>query len=362
MDQLLSLLQELCSLDGVSGCEDAVREALLRRLEGCCTCRVDRRGSLICTKSGARPASRPILLTAQMDEPGFLITHMEEDGLLRFAPAGKLDPRVVVGKPVTLESGVPGVVGTKPIHLQTASEKDTPVKLRELYIDIGASSREQAAKLVSLGDRAAFRGGFARLGQHKLCSKALDSRAACAVLVLLLCRQLPCDVTAVFAAQGESGGAAAASAAFGLNPHIALLLDAVPAAGLPGVDPRDQITVQGQGPAVALQDPGVLYDRALGNLALEVSRELDIPCQVKQGRGGSQAGQSLQSVGEGVRLLSLGLPVRYPHSPSPVVDLRDLESTLRLLPPLLERLAQAPQPHEVQPLGQGQWLGQAKRG
>ena len=218
----LEWLEQLCQTDGVSGAEDRVAEWILAHLPQDCnlqqSCRAyrDARGNLICEKKGEKAPKNKMLFAAHMDEVGFIITYIEESGLLRFDAVGGVDTRVVIGKRVRLESGIPGVVGAKPIHLQSAADRDAVLEYDKLYIDIGAASREEAMQHVQLGDFATFDTGFYAYGGGRVASKALDDRVGCLLLLELLHKPLPYDITVAFTAQEEIGaimhtGAAVAS-------------------------------------------------------------------------------------------------------------------------------------------------------
>ena len=333
MEKTTQLIQDLCLLPGVSGCEEAVREAIARQLEGHCSMETDARGNLICHKKGRRTPDKKIMIAAHMDEVGFLITYIEEDGMLRFANVGGVDTRVVIGKPVMLESGVPGVVGAKPIHLQKKEEQDNPLPMSSLYI-------EEAGRLVQLGDRVTFRTPWRRLGQHKVQAKALDDRAGCAVLVRLLQQELEYDITAVFTTLEEVGSVGATCAAYAQQPQIGIALECTSCADVPGVSPDRQVAVQGEGPCLSIKDKSTLYDRDLYRMAMALAKEKNIPCQFKRATTGGNDSKAMQRAGDGARVLALAMPARYIHSGASVLDLRDVDATLRLLPELIAALGQ----------------------
>lgn len=145
----LELLKQLCEIDGVSGGEEKVADWLKNHLPEDCKVRTDALGNLICEKKGKQTPKNKLLFSAHMDEVGFIITYIEESGLLRFSSMGGIDTRVVVGKPVRLESGALGVVGAKPIHLQSASDRETVLSYDQLYIDIGAKTARTHCNLLS---------------------------------------------------------------------------------------------------------------------------------------------------------------------------------------------------------------------
>ena len=158
---MLDTLKALCELPGVSGREEAVRDFLLSRLDGVARCRVDGLGNLIAEKQGRCRAKKKVMVSAHMDEVGFLITHIEENGLLRFSTVGGIDPRVLFGRRVLIgEQRVPGVVAGAPVHLLDSEERVKAPDLDKLFFDIGADTREEAQRLVTIPDFAVWDTAF----------------------------------------------------------------------------------------------------------------------------------------------------------------------------------------------------------
>lgn len=341
MKELLELTAELCALPGISGDEGAVSAYLMERLSGCCDCTLDPLGNLICHKKGRSATGKKILLTAHMDEVGFILTHITEEGMLRFSPVGGVDAKVVAGKTLYVgKDRVPGVVGIKAIHHQTAEERKTPLDYDGLYLDIGAKDKAQAGQVVRLGDTVVFHGPVEPFGSHGLLGKAIDDRAGCAVLARLLLREdLPCDLTAVFTVQEETGCAGAKVAGNALLPDISLVLETTTAADLADVPADQQVCRLGAGPVVSFMDGGTLYDRDLYALALQIAAERRLPLQVKEKVSGGNESRSLQVAGAGSQVLVLSLPTRYLHSPSCVCDRRDLAGMEDMTLALLEALS-----------------------
>ena len=225
VQEMTNFIEQLCMADGISGREDQVRERIIRRIDGHCEWKVDARGNLLCHKKGKNPAAKKVMITAHMDEAGFMLTGIRPDGLLSFANVGDLDSRVVLGKAVRIDGKTIGVIGTKPIHLQTKDEQDRPVPFDKLYIDIGASTRESAQQAVALGAQITFAGeGTAAFGDGYLTGKAMDSRALCALLAELLRREWEFDIDAVFTTSALTMTSGAANAAFALRPDAAIVL------------------------------------------------------------------------------------------------------------------------------------------
>ncbi len=203
------LIKELTEAFGVSGCEFEVRELILSQISDCCDriC-TDKIGNLIAVKKSKEPDSKSVMLVANMDEPGFIISRFKEGGgaFLDFSAVGKIRPHTVISEAVSVgEEKLNGIISLKAVHLTTKEERDKPVKLSDLFIDIGAADKDSAESRVKPGDYAAFRSNFVSLGTNALCNKAAASRACCAVLIELLKREHDCNLVCVFSVQKEVG-------------------------------------------------------------------------------------------------------------------------------------------------------------
>ena len=182
---MIELMKELCALPGPSGCEDAVRAFVLKRVKPFADeIRTDAIGNVMVFRKGRKALDRPVAVCAHMDEVGVIIKKITEDGMLKFGFVGGVDPRVVIGRPVRF-GDVPGVIGIKAVHLTTAAERRTMPKTKNLYIDIGATSRAAAEKLVSLGDYGVFDSAVVEFGDGLIKAKAIDDRVGCAALLRL---------------------------------------------------------------------------------------------------------------------------------------------------------------------------------
>ncbi len=331
----LEMLRELCELDSVSSCEDKAAQWIQSHLPQDCRAYRDARGNLICEKKGRKTPKNKLMLTAHMDEVGFIITYIEESGLLRFEVMGDIDTRVVVAKPVRLESGKEGVIGAKPIHLQTAEERSVVLKFSELYIDIGAKSRQEAEQFVSLGDVASFCTAFTPIGT-KVAAKALDNRTGCLALLELLHEDLAYDLTAVFTAQEEIGGGAG-NAAFALKPDIAIVVGASDAQDVPGVSASKRRCALGKGVVLTMKHRGGNSDRELFDGTKKLCEENKIPYQINNQMTDRTDAAAISKAGSGCRTMNITIPVRYTHSPSSVCDPKDMESAAQLLKIMVEQ-------------------------
>ncbi len=325
-------LATLCALDGVSSAEEPVRAWLRERAVAAgAEVRVDALGNLICFKKGSRSAPNSLMLCAHMDEVGLMVKRITDEGFLKFDTVGGVDRRVLIGKPVWVGPGrVPGVIGLKAVHLTTKAERKKVAPLEEFYIDIGATSREESEKRVSVGDVCAFQTDVLEFGNGRFKAKAIDDRVGCAILLELLAQPLPMDVTFVFTVQEEVGTRGAFAAAFSVRPETCLVLEGTTAADLPGVPDHKKVCRLGRGPVISLVDSATLYDPDLFDLLRSLCEEASIPWQTKELIAGGNDAKAIQRSRAGVRVCALSAPVRYLHAPTSVVDLTDCENMLKL--------------------------------
>jgi len=324
---LLNTLKELCALSGPTSFEGPVRDYLSRRASAAgAQVRVDPMGNLICLKRGAKPAPGRLMMCAHMDEVGLIVQRITDEGYLKFGCLGGIDRRVLIGKPVFLgENRVPGVIGLKAIHLTSAEERKRAPKLEELYIDIGTKDREEAEKLTHVGDFAVFTDDIVEFGDHMLKAKAIDDRIGCAVMIELLERDLPMDVTFVFTVQEEAGTRGAFGAAFSVSPELALILEGTTAADTPITEPHRRVCGPGRGPVIPFMDGATVYDQGLFELLRDLAEENRIPWQTKQYLSGGTDAKAIQRTKSGVRVAALAAAVRYLHAPSSVASITDFD-------------------------------------
>ena len=335
---MIELMKELCALPGPSGCEDAVRAFVLKRVKPFADeIRTDAIGNVMVFRKGAKALDRPVALCAHMDEVGVIIKKITEDGMLKFGFVGGVDPRVVIGRPVRF-GDVPGVIGIKAVHLTTAAERRTMPKTKNLYIDIGATSRAAAEKLVSLGDYGVFDSAVVEFGDGLIKAKAIDDRVGCAALLRLLEDEPPVDTWFCFTVQEETGLRGAASMAIALDPGFAMVLEGTTAADLAEVEGADAVCRVRGGVVLPFMDGATIYDAALFELLRDACIRRGIPWQTKtRVAGGTDAGRIHRSRA-GVRVCAAAAPVRYIHSPSSVAAKADCEAVLAAARAFLEEL------------------------
>lgn len=339
---MLNLLKQLCALSGVSSWEDEVRDFIRTQAQPYAdSIRTDAIGNLIVFKKGKKPTGNKLLLSAHMDEVGLMVKKIEDDGTLRFSSVGGIDRRVLLGKRVFVgEKRIPAVVGSKPIHLTTKEERKSVPKLDQLYLDIGAETREEAEQLVSLGDVATFDPEWMEFGNGMLKAKAIDDRVGCAVLLKLLQEELPMDCTFVFSAQEEVGTRGAFGYAFSVKPEIALVVEGTTASDIPGTPEHMKVCAPGLGPVIPFMDGGTIYDRGLFELLRDLAEKHQIPWQTKHRVAGGTDGRTIQRSRCGVRVAGVAAAVRNIHTPSGVASLADCEEMLKLARLFIQAVAE----------------------
>ncbi len=334
----LKLLEQLCNACAVSGDEGEVRKIILEELNGRAgDIRVDALGNVLVTKIGTAKKRLRVMLSAHMDEVGFMLVADDGEGLFRFETVGGIDVRQLPGKAVLVgKDHLPGVIGARPIHLTTAEERKQKIPLDALRIDIGPGSGKAKP-----GDRATFATRFQRNGPA-LIAKALDNRFGVVTLIELI-KNAPAniDLLAAFTVQEEIGLRGAKVAAYTFNPDLAVVVDATPANDLPSWDGEENIsfnTKLGLGPAIYIADGDTFSDPRLVRHLSETAQAKGIPFQFRQpGSGGTDAG-AIHKARAGIPSVSVSVPHRYSHTAASIARLDDWKNTLALLHTALMRL------------------------
>lgn len=322
------LISKLTAVFGPSGQEGAVAQ-VISQLAGPYADEIttDTLGNLIVHKRGEGPK---LMLAAHMDSIGLIVTYFEEDGSLRFGKVGGVTAKEIRNAPVRFENGVLGAVK---VHGKAEEDK---LSLDDLYLDIGAESREQAQAMVRLGDTAVYATTAGRAGERVI-SPYLDNRVSCAVLLKVLERlkKSQYDLYLVFTVQEELGLRGAKTAAYGIDPDLAVAVDVTGAYDYPGA-PKAGSAVLGGGAAIKVMDSSVICHPELVEQLSHLARQQGIKAQMDVlTRGGTDAGAIHQSR-RGVKTGGVSIPCRYSHTPTSMVDLRDVEACVDLLTELIE--------------------------
>jgi len=344
MDRTQEFLKELVEAHGTSGFEDNVAEVMQRHLKGVGEFSRDRLGSFICEKKGAAASPR-IMLAGHLDEVGFMVKSVTKDGFVKFLPLGGWWGHVVLAQRLiikTRKGDVFGVVGSKPPHELREEDRKKVLEIRDMYIDVGATSDYDVRKRLDIrpGDSIVPESPFRIMANPNLMlAKAWDNRIGCALAAETL-RQLdgvshPNTLYAVATVQEEVGLRGAQTSAFKLQPDVGIALDVGIAHDTPGAEGDEKL---GGGPLVVVYDSSAIPNRRLLELVTDTAKRLRLPLQFESvERGGTDAGK-IHLTGQGVPSLSMGVAARYIHSHVSIVDRRDFDRTVKLLVALVKRL------------------------
>ena len=334
-------LLALSNLNGVPGQEDAVREYVLRELGGLVDdVRVDALGNVIAFRAGRESGDTPrerVMLSAHMDEIGFLVRYLDDQGFLRVQALGGFDPRNLFARNVTVQtrSGpLPGILtpGGRPIHISSAEDRSKVPELREFFIDLGLSA-EDVRRQVRVGDMVTLDQTARRVG-NLVVGKALDDRAS-VFMQLEVLRRLTGrprhDLYAVFSTQEEIGLRGAVTAAYSVQPTLGVALDVTLAVDTPGVEADEAVTRVGQGIGIKVYDSSMVSTRWLVDAFADLADAERIAYQLEVLALGGTDGASIQRSREGVPTVTLSLPTRYIHSVVEAVHIGDLQAGIDLL-------------------------------
>jgi putative aminopeptidase FrvX len=318
------LIRKLVESVGPSGYEHIVRDVVKDEVAPFADeLRVDALGNLIVRKGVRKENGLRVMLSAHMDEIGIIATHIDENGFIRFTMVGGVFPRNCPGGRVRFMNGVQGVIGT-----ERTESVDKAYMIEQLFIDVGASSRADCP--VKVGDVAAFDRPMLDLG-NRLVAKAMDDRISVAAQIETLRRlsDTPHEVYFVFSVQEEVGLRGATAAAYGVDPDVGIAVDIT----MTGDTPRGMKmeVALGKGPAIKVRDGRMLSDPRLIRHMVETAEKAGIPYQLEVLEGGTTDASVIQLTRAGVPAGCVSIPCRYVHSPSEMVDIRDVQHAVRLL-------------------------------
>ncbi|MBD3228924.1 MAG: M20/M25/M40 family metallo-hydrolase [Candidatus Lokiarchaeota archaeon] len=338
------LIKRLTETPGIPGHEENIRVLIHNEVkEFCDEIIVDKLGNLICVKKGSKDKPK-ILLCAHMDTIGFMIKYIDSDGFLRIQPVGGIDPRITIGQPILIfheENIVNGVIASKPIHLLEKKEREKVKKIDELHVDIGAKSKEDALEIISLGDFGVFNYSCKKLSHSVITSGGLDDRAGCMVLIKTLKElkdvETPNELYFIFSVQEEIGARGAITSAFNIDPDIGIVVEVAHGIDVPGLkkDKHGDISL-GKGPAI---DMGPNVNPKLFKYIIKKAENGNISFQLRvHGRATPTDLRHIQITHTGVSTALISVPLRYMHTTIEVMDLKDINRTVKLLIDVLSKL------------------------
>ncbi|MBO7310320.1 MAG: M42 family metallopeptidase [Clostridia bacterium] len=324
--ELYSTIKQLCLCPSVSGRENKIRQLLSSLVEPFCDeLSVDKLGNLIALKKGTGGGKR-IMLAAHMDEIGFMVTFIEDNGMLRVAPVGGISFVGAAYSRVISESGVKGTI------VPNAKTKPEDYKSDCFYIDIGASSKKQADAMVGIGDFFVVEPHLQKLKGGRVCGRPLDDRVGCAVLLGIAENLSECvlkdDIYYVFTVQEEVGCRGALPSAFAIAPDMALCFDVTATGDVPDASPM--ACRLGGGAAVKIKDASVICDELITSRLSEIAESKKIKYQREVLLRGGTDTSSMQLSGSGASVGALSIPTRYIHSPNEMCELSDAQACIDL--------------------------------
>ena len=346
MDEMLTMMRDLVEAPGVPGQEEEVRQVMRRYLEPLGEVSTDNLGSVVGRKVGQAGGPK-IMLAGHLDEVGFMVTRITDEGYIKFQTLGGWWEQVMLAQRVeivTRNGRLVGVTGSKPPHLLDGEARKKMIEKKAIYIDIGAASRAEAEEWgVRPGDAIVPISPFTQMRNEKfLLAKAWDNRFGCALAIEVL-RRLDGvthanEVYGVGTVQEEVGLRGATTATNLIQPDIGFALDVVIAGDTPGIEPDEARSKLGQGPAILLFDASMVPHTGLRNLVMDVAEAEQIPLQFETiPQGGTDAGR-MHVFGAGVPSIAFGVPARYIHSHVSIIHRDDFEQGARLLVALMQRL------------------------
>jgi len=345
-DPTLELLKELTEANGIPGYEDPIRAVVRKHLEPLGELSQDKIGSVICKANGNADTPK-VMLAGHMDEIGFMVKHITKEGFIYFLPLGGWFDQVLLGQRVvikTREKEVVGVIGAKPPHLVPADQRNKVVKKQEMYIDIGATSKEEVEEAgVRPGDPVIPRADFVTLANDKTyMAKAFDDRVGVALVVSSL-QELgsgdhPNSVYGVATVQEEVGVRGATTSVRAIDPDVAIVLESDIAGDVPGIKPEESSVKLGKGPSVLIYDARMIPNLKLREFVMDTAKEIEIPVQVSYVEGGATDGAAIHLHKTGVPTVVIGVAARHIHSDSSIIHRDDYDNAVKLLIEVIKRM------------------------
>ena len=346
MDFTLDLLKELTETPGVPGYETQIRSVVRKYLAKYGELTQDKIGSVICRKAGTSEKPR-IMLAGHMDEIGFMVKQITPEGFIKFLPLGGWFDQVLLGQRVIIQSkkgDVVGVIGAKPPHLLSPEEREKVVKRKDMYIDIGAGTKEEVENAgIRLGDPIVPRADFVELaGGSTYLSKAFNDRVGTALVISTLqdlqTKEHPNSVFGVATVMEEVGIRGATTSVRAVDPDVAIVLESDIAGDVPGIKPEESSIKLGQGPTVVIYDARMIPNIRFRDLVLETAEQIGVPVQLSAIEGGATDGAAIHLHGIGVPTIVIAVAARHIHSHSSIIHRQDYNNAVKLLSALIIRL------------------------
>ena len=331
----MELLKELCEAHGAPGFEDNIRAIFRREIEPFVDrIEVDGIGNCIAIKEG-KPGSPKVMLAGHLDEIGFVVKHIDDNGFLRLSPLGGFDPKTLIAKRVLVNTShgeqITGMIGCKPIHIMTPEDRQKMPTVPQLFVDVSLTA-DEAREKIEIGDPVTLKQNFETHGS-RCTGKSLDNRVSIYTLIESVKRfsNENVSVYAVATTQEEVGLRGAMTASHRIEPDCGVAIDVTLACDIPGATDHEQISALGKGVAIKIHDSSSISNPKMVRAMRSFAREKEIPFQMEiLTAGGTDAG-GIQRGGSAVPAITLSVPCRYVHSVVETIDSVDLEATVALL-------------------------------
>ena len=337
-------LEKLSNVCGVTGREEEARKLLIKLMKPHVDkITVDKLENVIAIKKGKK-GSPKVMIAAHMDEVGLMVKTITKEGFVQFAKMGGIDDRILLAQNViihTQEGPLQGIIGSKPPHIQKEEERKKIVTYDNLFIDIGAENLKDANKMgVKIGDPISFDVKYSKIGKELVTGKAFDDRVGCAIMIETL-KQLKnpdCTIYAVGTVQEEVGLRGAATATFGVDPDVGIALDVTVAGDVPGVKEFDTSLKMGKGPVLTVADSGLITHPKILRLLMDTAEENKIAFQLETGLPGTTDAARMSLTRQGVPSGTVSIAVRYIHSPTGMLSLKDAENSAKLTSAAIQKI------------------------
>lgn len=331
----IQLLKKICKTPGAPGYEQPIRALILKELKGLADdVYTDAMGSVIAVKKGS--GDKKVMVAAHMDEIGFMVSHIDDDGFIRFHTLGGFDPKTLTSQRVIVhgKKDIIGVMGCKPIHLMSAEERGKPIPITEYYIDTGMPAKK-VKSIVSIGNSITRERELIEMGDC-VNSKSLDNRLSVYILLETLKRlkgkKIPYDLYGVFTVQEEVGLRGAISAAHRINPDFGFGLDVTIAFDVPGAQAHERVTRLGEGTAIKIKDGTAICDYRMVNYLKELADKKKIKWQPEMLPAGGTDTAALQRYGKnGAIAGAISIPLRNMHQTIEMGHKKDILASIDLL-------------------------------
>ena len=332
------MLKKLAMLSGVSGDEKKVREYIIEQITPYANeITIDTMGNVIALKKGAEKTNHKIMVCAHMDEVGFIVSSISDEGFVRFKSVGGIDDRILLTQSVKIGEEK-GVIGIKAVHLQSAEERRSVVKMKNMYIDIGAKDKKDAEKRVKIGDYVTFDTEYEEYGNGYIVSKALDDRVGCYALIDAIKNDYETDIYFCFTVQEEVGLRGARVLAHRLGADACIVVECTTALDIPYTDEHEKVTRLGEGVALTIIDRSTIPSKRLNKFVMDTANKNNIKYQIKQAVAGGNDAGAISIYGGGCETACLSVPSRNIHSPVCVVKKSDVNSCVSLLKAVLKNI------------------------